>query len=180
MDQGRIQNVFRQVAAAAGTSTPLVVVDNSRPSAWTDGDSVFITKALITKLPEREIAAVLGHELGHVVERHIETTKVERNRLRQHLTSSFKNDSLAGAVAAAVVEVALLGASSQRSHVLEHRADAHGEAYASRTGYRPGTMADALRRHPEGTSFTHPSTSKREEFLADKSRKLRIRIRRRK
>jgi predicted Zn-dependent protease len=179
MDHARIQDVFRRVACAAECATPLVVANASEMRAWTDGTTVYVTDALIRGMTEREVAAVLGHELGHVVERHIETSNTERDHLRESLRSSFPDDWLASVVATAVVEVALYRASGSRSRALEHRADEYGERYARAAGYTPGGMADALDRFPDAReSFTHPSTPDRKSVLSGGNRKIRIRIKR--
>lgn len=50
----------------------LVVVDDDKPNAWTDGTTVTITKGMLKFLQtDDEIATILGHEIGHVMLGHI-------------------------------------------------------------------------------------------------------------
>jgi predicted Zn-dependent protease len=179
MNMDRLQDVFKRVAGAAGRPTVLEVVRRNDANAWTDGDKVYVTDALVANMPEREIAAVLGHELGHVVERHIAATNSELDRLHETLTASFSGDSLGSVIASGVVAVALIAATGKRSHTLERRADKCGERYSQAAGYASGAMADALGRLPKaGESFTHPSTADRQNALSGSGRVIRIKIRR--
>jgi beta-barrel assembly-enhancing protease len=180
VDRSDLRTVFERVARAAAQSTKLEIVRSHKRNAWTDGTTVYVTDSLVASMPEREVAAVLGHELGHVVERHIATTTAELERIHQKFTSEFPAGSLDHVIASAVVAVGLLAASGRRSRTLEHRADKWGERYARKAGYEPGAMSDALSRLPRaGKSFTHPSTSRRHEALQHTGKTLRIRIRRR-
>jgi len=180
VDRSKLQALFRKVAAAAGQPTSLRVVRSRQRNAWTDGTCVWVTTALVSELGERELAAVLGHELGHIVERHLPTTRAARRQLREQLYRRVSGDWLAMLAASAVVESALGLATAERRRQLEHRADLRGESYANRAGYARGSMSDALERVAGGrpSGPTHPSTETRRKALRRGGRKLRVRVKR--
>src|SRR5262245_9069161 len=107
MEHNEVEAVFARVARAAGCRTKLIVENSPAMTAWTDGRVVHVTDTLIARMPERELAAVVGHELGHIVERHIATSNSHFEKLRAALSSAFAGDSLESVIAAAVVHAVL-------------------------------------------------------------------------
>jgi predicted Zn-dependent protease len=128
------------------------------------GGQVFITKALYDDLDdEAELAGVLGHETGHVVERH-SAQQVEKSRLGNRLVAAIavgSNHPLSnGAIAAVVNQVTQLKFSRED----ESQADERGVQFMAEAGYDPRAMVDVMKvlmrvsqggRQPEFL-VTHP------------------------
>jgi predicted Zn-dependent protease len=132
------------------------------------GGQIFITRGLFDKLgDEAELAGVLGHEIGHVVNRHA-AEHLATGRLGQLLTvavgvgaSGNRNRGRdAQMVAAMVNEMTQL--KFTRSD--ESEADHYGLRYMAQAGYDPSAMLDVMTilkqagqgsRQPEFLS-THP------------------------
>jgi predicted Zn-dependent protease len=128
------------------------------------GGQVFITRALYEDLAdEAELAGVLGHETGHVVERH-SAQQVEQSELGQRLTLAVgvgSNHAFRDAAVAAMVnQVAQLSFSRED----ESQADRCGLRYMAQAGYDPRAMLDVmgvLQRQSQGGHMpeflvTHP------------------------
>jgi predicted Zn-dependent protease len=128
------------------------------------GGQVFITKALYDDLDdEAELAGVLGHETGHVVERH-SAQQVEQSQLGSRLVAAVavgSNHPLSnGAIAAVVNQVTQLKFSRED----ESQADERGVQFMAEAGYDPRAMIDVMKvlmrvsqggRQPEFL-VTHP------------------------
>ena len=108
------------------------------------GGQVFITRALYEDLSdEAELAAVLGHESGHVVERH-SAQQVEQSQLGQRLTLAVgigsRNGFRDAAIAGMVDELTQL----KFSRGDESQADACGLRYMAQAGFDPRAMLDLM------------------------------------
>jgi predicted Zn-dependent protease len=131
------------------------------------GGQVFITRGLYDKLQdESELAGVLGHETGHVVERH-SAQQVEKGRLGQMLVtavvvgaSNRQSGYTAPMIAGVVNQVTQLKFSRED----ESQADSEGLKFMAEAGYDPRAMLDVMKillaasqggRQPEFLS-THP------------------------
>ena len=133
------------------------------------GGQVFITRALYDLLSdEAELAAVLGHETGHVVERH-SAQQVEQGQLGQRLTLAVgvgsNNGFRDGAIAAMVNKLTQL----RFSRADESQADSEGLRFMAQAGYDPRAMLDLMKilaaqsqggRPPEFL-VTHPNPEHR-------------------
>ena len=131
------------------------------------GGQVFITKGLYEKLAdEAELAGVLGHESGHVVERH-SAQQLEKSKLGNMLVtgvavgaSNQRNGYSAAMVAGVVNQMTQLSF----SRTDESQADECGLRFMTQAGYDPRAMIDVMKvllaasqggRQPEFLS-THP------------------------
>jgi predicted Zn-dependent protease len=111
------------------------------------GGQVFITRGLYDKLDdEAELAGVLGHEIGHVVNRHA-AEHMATGRLGQLLTvavgvgaSGDRNGQNAQMVAAMVNQMTQL----KFSRGDESEADRYGLRYMAQSGYDPSAMLDVM------------------------------------
>jgi predicted Zn-dependent protease len=120
------------------------VLDSTDVNAFAlPGGYIYITRGLLAYLnTEAELAAVLGHEIGHVTARH---------SVRQHSTATAAGlvaavlgaasgiqgaDSLANMVGTAIVR------GYGRDHELE--ADRLGAEYLAKTGYDPDAMLEIV------------------------------------
>jgi beta-barrel assembly-enhancing protease len=136
------------------------------------GGQVFITKALYDKLSdEAELAGVLGHEIGHVVNRH-SAEHMAQGQLGQMLTVAFgvgaggdDQGRRATMIAAMVNQLTQL----KFSRSDESEADTFGLKYMAEAGFDPSAMLDVMEilkaaskggRQPEILA-THPQPETR-------------------
>jgi beta-barrel assembly-enhancing protease len=109
------------------------------------GGQVFITKGLLDKLSDTaELAGVLGHETGHVVERH-SAQQMEKQKLGQALVTATavgsRNGYQNGAMAQMVNQLVQLHYSRDD----ESQADARGLQYMTESGFDPRAMIDVMK-----------------------------------
>ncbi|MCI5060482.1 MAG: M48 family metalloprotease [Alphaproteobacteria bacterium] len=153
------------------------VIDSPMVNAFAlPGGYIYVSRGLLSLAnSEAELAAVLGHEIGHVTARHA------AERMSQGAVVGI-GATVLGAVAgsSAVSQAANLGSNlylKSYSRGQEHQSDELGVRYLSRAGYDPHAMADFLRSldaqsqlerkeaGKSGTGFnyfsTHPLTAER-------------------
>jgi predicted Zn-dependent protease len=148
--QNYVQNIGSKLAAKshrANLNYQFTVLDSKEVNAFAlPGGYVYVTRGLMAYLnSEAELAAVLGHEIGHVTARH---------SVRQHSATQLTN---IGAVLTSIFVPGITQASNQlvqfaggallrgygRTHELE--ADRLGAEYLARTNYNPEAMLDVIR-----------------------------------
>ncbi len=56
---------------------PLVLVYDAIPNAYTDGESIYITPVLLSKVDDLALALIIAHELGHIVLKHVDAEPSE-------------------------------------------------------------------------------------------------------
>ena len=145
------------------------VLDDSEINALAlPGGPVYVTKGLVEKANEDELACVLGHEVAHIAARH-GVKKLQAYRLYTLLfiaLLSKEETREAGKFTAQAFSLLALGY-SQEDELL---ADEKGVTYAYRAGYDPRGMITLLEKLKEearkkGTSrgwlTTHPPTLER-------------------
>ncbi|MCS6995452.1 MAG: M48 family metallopeptidase [Casimicrobiaceae bacterium] len=128
------------------------------------GGQIFITMALLSRLEtEGQLAAVLGHEIGHVVARH-SAERIAKAQFHQGLTGAFAigTGSLEAAQISSMVSQMLMLKYSRED---EYEADDLGLRVMTEAGYDPRAMIGVMRilerasggggRIPEWAS-THP------------------------
>ncbi len=179
-----VQRIGEGVAAQSHRSNLIyrfTVIDSQDVNAFaTPGGYIYITRGLLAYLnSEAELAAVLGHEIGHVTARH---------SVRQHSTATatgMLGAILAGAsgVQGASELANVAGTAIVRGYGREHEleADRLGAEYLARSGYDPQAMLRVIRvlkdqetyeiqrakqegREPQayhGLFSTHPDNDKR-------------------
>ncbi len=138
-----VQSVGERLAAHShrpGLIYRFTVLDSPEVNAFAlPGGYIYITRGIMAYLnSEAELAAVLGHEIGHVTARH---------SVRQHTaatTTGIFGAVIAGATGVRVAgDLAnIAGAAIVRGYGREHEleADRLGAEYLARTGYDPRAM----------------------------------------
>ena len=181
----RLLNALQQRLAARGISNPYpfdfhLLADRDTINAFAlPGGQVFITEALFLQLAksvtrdrfESRLAGVLGHEIGHVIERH-SAQRMAKARLMQGFANSAGvagGDVNSAQVAAAVGSMVLKG--NSRAHELE--SDRWGVELMVFAGYDPRALNDVMdvleqasagNGAPELLS-THPKPANRREYI---------------
>lgn len=147
--QNYVQNIGHKLAAKSHRSNlnySFTVLDSKEVNAFAlPGGYIYITRGLMGYLnSEAELAAVLGHEIGHVTARH---------SVRQHSATQF---ATIGAALTSIFVPGMTETSNQlvqfaggallrgygRSHELE--ADSLGAEYLAKTNYDPEAMLDVI------------------------------------
>jgi beta-barrel assembly-enhancing protease len=138
------------------------------------GGQVFITQALYDRLKtEGQLAGVLAHEIGHVVERH-SAEHLAKAQLTQGLTGAAviasydpRDGSGRGAATAALLAGQLINLRFGRTDELE--ADKDGVRFMAGAGYDPRSMVKVMEvlassregRGPPEFFSTHPNPENR-------------------
>ncbi|HET7343916.1 MAG TPA: M48 family metalloprotease, partial [Methylomirabilota bacterium] len=140
------------------------VLDTEEVNAFAaPGGYVFITRGTLRLMrDESTLAAVLGHEIGHVALKH-HVNEIKKQKERAVEAGTFKNlarigsgfiPGVGGAVTSTVVNTPVLDLAMDGvvnlslkgySRDQEEEADRVGFAYASRAGYDPGGLRDFLK-----------------------------------
>jgi predicted Zn-dependent protease len=197
--QAYVSRIGQKLAAEShrpGLSYTFSVVDSPEVNAFAlPGGYIYITRGIMAYLnSEAELAAVLGHELGHVTARH---------SMRQ---MSANTAAGLGAILVGILVPELGGQAGQqllgglgqalvsgygREHELE--ADRLGAEYLARTGYDPQAMIEVIRvlknqesydnemakqegrqpRHYHGVFATHPDNDMRLKHVVSEAAKYR-------
>ncbi|MCB1538901.1 MAG: M48 family metalloprotease [Rhodospirillales bacterium] len=149
----------------------LVYVAGAREiNAYTDGERIFVTQGMMDFANDRELAAVIGHELAHIVMQHI--PKQTLNRAGIEIIGGAVT-GLLGVLDWNGTVAAMLDAYTQAySESFEIEADYVGAYLLARAGGDTGAIAPFWRRMaaengldsvslPVGELRTHPDTPKR-------------------
>jgi predicted Zn-dependent protease len=132
------------------------------------GGKVFITRGLLEKLSnEAEVAAVLGHEIGHVTARHIDERMTQQAAIETgvQVGGGLTKSDIASAALGLVGQGYMLKFSRDQ----ESEADMQGLKYMTKAGYNPQGMEGVLHvlidaskggSQPEILS-THPNPERR-------------------
>ena len=157
------------------------VIDSPDVNAFAmPGGTIVITAGLYDRLrDESELAAVLAHEISHVVEKH-QVKAIQKamgkdfaNEMAGEVTGRSDNELVrrfGGKAFAAGTQVLARGLDKQD----EYQADLHGMVIAARAGYNPFAMAGVLQTldasGPQDRAMalmfsTHPTAASRIEML---------------
>lgn len=164
------QSVIRFVFAAKTDQVKAAQINLDAVNAWTDGKTVWVTRGMLRFLKnDDELAAVLGHEVGHA--------------LRGHVRQGFATDLFAtllsipagvfgGSIAQQVAERMAHLATAKFDRDREREADLYGLLWAYRAGYNVNEGKEVFKRIAvempgsieRGFLSTHPTAPER--FLA--------------
>ena len=152
------------------------------------GGQIFITRGLLHKLSdEAELAGVLGHEIGHVVQRH-SAQQMAKSQLGQSIVSgvgaaaSDQGQGMSAVVIGQVIEQTV-----QKSYGRDHEreSDEFGLRILTEAGFDPRAMIDVMRVLAESSKgggrppeflITHPYPENRikliEQWLSEHPNEL--------
>ena len=177
-----VARIGERMATAAGLPGRCVftVIDSDTVNAFTTppGCYVYLTRGLLAILnSEGELAAVLGHELGHVAAKHAQRQQSQQaiSGLAAALIGAATKSDLAGSVAKRAAQLGVLSYSRSQ----EYEADSLSLRYLPLAGYAPSALPDVLEdlqredafsallsgrpagQATPGWASTHPLTSSR-------------------
>ena len=169
--QTYVAAVGSRVAAVSDRPMPyeFALLNSDIPNAFAlPGGKVYITRGLFKIMTnERQLAAVLGHEVGHVSAKHISQMLNRQLGAAILIEVAGGGEATAGQVAQVVANMVDLSFSRDQ----EYQADQLGIKYMAKAGYNPHGMVELL-THLQSLSQsepgrltemfqTHPLTSKR-------------------
>lgn len=131
------------------------VVDDPTPNAFAlPGGYIFVTRGLMTLMTsEAELAAVLGHEIGHVTARHSvqQASRAQIAQIGLGLGAVLSEDvAQLGNLLGAGVQLLFL----RYGRDAERQADELGFGYALDQGYEPSEAADVFRALLESSKLS--------------------------
>ena len=140
------------------------------------GGYVFVTKGLVDRVDEAELAGILAHEATHVVEKHhLQALSAKaRSGLATQLLASQLRNNVGGAISAQMLALGRDLYSSGLDQGDEFDADRQGVALAARAGFDPYGLPSVLQQlrtaTPDNPLFsltlsTHPPAQQRLEQL---------------
>jgi len=180
--QDYVEMVGQRVAKYSHRQMPygFTLVSSDVPNAFAlPGGKVFITAGLMRRMTnERQLAAVLGHETGHVAAKH------NVSGMQRQMGAQLFAEVLGAVIGGGTGEAAKAGAkiagsiaNLKHSRDDEYQADHVGLGYMAEAGYNPWGMVELLtvlyklnESEPGslGEMFqTHPLTRKRIERVQD-------------
>jgi predicted Zn-dependent protease len=140
------------------------------------GGYVFVTKGLVDRVDEAELAGILAHEITHVTAKHhLQALSAKaRSGLATQLLGSQLRNNLGGAISAQMLALGRDLYSSGLDQGDEFDADRQGVALAARAGFDPYGLPAVLQQlrsaAPDNPLFTlalstHPPAQRRLEQL---------------
>lgn len=149
-----------------------VVNEETENAFAVPGGYVYITTGLLEKLgSEAQLAAILGHEIGHVVARDTMVAMSRQTVMTAALVAALLSDSPDAAQGTSFVANVL---SLQYSRDDERDADVVGLAYMIQAGYDPNGMVETMRVlqqlqevRPIEFFSTHPNPENRVLYLQE-------------
>ena len=161
-EQPKLHSIVEEVAAQAGMPKPKVyVIESDTPNAFATGRNpknaaVAVTTGIMRLLSERELRAVMGHEMGHVKNRDILISSIVatiagaismlalislffRNNRSPYAMLAFLVAWIVAPLAAGLIQAAI-------SRTREYQADISGAEFT----HDPEALATALEKLHEG------------------------------
>ncbi|HEY6199715.1 MAG TPA: M48 family metalloprotease [Candidatus Binatia bacterium] len=164
------QSVIRFVFAARTDQVKASQINLDAVNAWTDGKTVWITRGMLRFLKnDDELAAVLGHEMGHALRGHIRQGVVQDVfGTALSIPAGIFGGNIGQQVAARMVQLATAKFDRDR----EREADMYGLLWAHRAGFNVDEGKEVFKRiaiempgsTERGFLSTHPTAPER--FLA--------------
>ena len=173
-DAERLQRVMGPLIRAMNNPVPLnqvkvgIMDDSHINAANAGGGEFYITRGLLEKANDQQLAGVLAHEVAHEDLKHV--AKAQRLGTGLTIGAVLLDQVIPGAGVVAPIAGQLIARGYSRRE--EYQADAHGAELLQRVGSSKQVMIDTLQWliSTEGSSAggffsTHPATAERIEAL---------------
>lgn len=141
------------------------LVNDPKVNAFTDQNRIFITTGLLTtfQYSQDALAAVLAHELGHILAHHNPNQNkhgawLETLSYATPALSVLPFGSLYGSAAGTAMREGAKVRKYSYSRLQENEADALGVLIATQAGYNPYGLSDFLDKTGGGSGFGMPQT----------------------
>ena len=152
----------------------VAVKDKSINAVALPGGYIFVTKGMLEKLmTEAQLAAILAHEITHVVARHVSANMSREIGISILLSAVISDKTPSGALTATELGRQILGL--QYSKKDEQEADLGGVDYMVWAGYNPYGMVETMQMleqedavRPIEFLSTHPAPQNRIAYLTQK------------
>lgn len=173
--QSYINRIGQRIARVCGSpdlSYSFIAVEEEGANALAlPGGYVYITRGLLQELKtEAQLAAVLGHEVGHVVARDTVQTMSRQIGMAALVTAAMASEPRVGGASWFVSGLLNL----QYSREDEQEADLAGLSYMVGAGYDPNGMVETMQILQELSTIrpieffsTHPNPENRIAYLTD-------------
>ncbi|MDX2185206.1 MAG: M48 family metallopeptidase [Gemmatimonadaceae bacterium] len=165
----RLGDSLAHVADSRGLEWRFFLVDSKDVNAFAvPGGFVYVNRGLVERMTNMsQLAAVLGHEIGHVTQRHSVEQMAKQQRTETGITLACVLTRMCGNQgASAAIGLGANALFAKFSRADEAEADRVGLDYVVRAGIDPTGMPETFRilmaeraRRPEGTEswfLTHP------------------------
>ena len=155
--QAYVQTIGGRIAAVSDRPMPyeFALLNSDVPNAFAmPGGKVYVTKGLMKLMTnERQLAAVIGHEVGHVAHKH-SVNMLQRQMgtaILVEIAAQASGSETVGQVAQVVGNLKGL----QHSRQQEYQADSAGIKYMAKARYNPHGMVELL-THLQSLSTSQP------------------------
>lgn len=162
------------------------VIDDELVNAFAaPGGYIYITTGILKKLKnDHEIAGVLGHEIGHVVNKH-SLKAIQRQMLAQFglqiMGAMLGDEGISGTILLKATEISASLLMLKNSRENELQADAEGVKIMYLAGYNPRAMVDIQKmllkmsggKNPPAIISTHPPSQERIDAIEQAIRNMR-------
>ena len=142
----RLRKLMGNVKTINGVPINLKVYKTNEVNAFACGDgSIRVYSGLMDVMDDAELMAVIGHEIGHVVNKDTKTAMKKTYMAYAARMALGATGTLIGNLSASVLgDIAQSYLSAQYSQKQEFAADEHGFAFSINQGYSPYSMYNSL------------------------------------
>lgn len=161
--QSKVQLILDRlvyVSPLRGYDIRVYVISDETVNAHTDGRSIYMNLGLLKSVGGREdmIAAVLAHELGHIIANHAVQSPASVKRQIVQMGLPFLNFNKYTAIAGTLLNQAIEIKEAGYSRAQEEEADAIGTVLIADAGYNPSRLSEFFDAGAARTANFLPST----------------------
>ena len=155
-EQKRISNVIKKLLVSCPQKVSIKIYllkDQSINANCLSDGSIFVTKGALNNLSNKKLAALLAHELGHLMARHCaeKFTKLLMKKMGKSYFDAkalgnlnFKNKIKGHLIAATFGKISEYGFALPYERTMEYEADKIGAIILHKAGFNPKLLIDLL------------------------------------
>jgi len=170
--ENRLQEIGNRIQEAIGTRYPMLIIEDSDPNGFANGEDVKVTTGAMAILDDDELAWLVCHEIIHNLKQHSAIRKQQNAEAFDAVVKSFqKSSGFISGIFSAIIVGAAKGASNRLdSQSREREADKLAKDMMKEAGFNPNKAVSAIRKIAPGADGgffgTHPKTDYRERYLS--------------